>query len=88
MNESGEEAYLPNLERLALPILFVHGEKNECVLPRSTRITLDLLTNANGAYWYSRRPIPGYGHVDCMIGKHASHDVYPKILAHLDANSA
>lgn len=88
VDEHGDDTYLPNLPGLALPMLFLHGEKNECVLPRSTQITLDLLSNANGAHWYTRRPIPGYGHVDCMIGKHASHDVYPHILAHLDANSA
>jgi cholesterol oxidase len=88
VDEHGGDAYLPNLRRLALPILFLHGVKNECVLPRATQITLDLLSGANGAHWYTRTLIPGYGHVDCMIGKHASHDVYPHILAHLDANSA
>jgi cholesterol oxidase len=87
VNERGEEAYLPHLERLALPILFVHGEKNECVLPRATEITIETLTDTNGASWYSRTVIPEYGHVDCIIGEHASRDVYPKILAHLEATA-
>ena len=85
VNESGDEVYLPHLDRLALPILFVHGEKNECVLPRATEITLEQLTQANGPSWYSRTVIPEYGHVDCIIGQHASRDVYPKILDHLTA---
>lgn len=85
VNESGDEVYLPHLDRLALPILFVHGEKNECVLPRATEITLEQLTQANGPSWYSRTVIPEYGHVDCIIGQHASRDVYPKIIDHLTA---
>lgn len=87
VNESGDEVYLPHLARLALPILFVHGEKNECVLPRATEITLERLTQANGPSWYSRTVIPEYGHVDCIIGQHASRDVYPHILAHLTATA-
>lgn len=87
VNESGDEVYLPHLDRLALPILFVHGEKNECVLPRATEITLERLAQANGESWYSRAVIPEYGHVDCIIGQHASRDVYPKMLAHLEASS-
>jgi cholesterol oxidase len=85
VNERGEEAYLPHLSRLALPILFLHGAKNECVLRRATEITMERLTAANGASWYSRAVIPDYGHVDCIIGRNASRDVYPHIVAHLEA---
>ena len=85
VDEDGGEAYLPNLPRLALPILFIHGALNECVLPRATEITLECLGERNGAALYSRRLIAGYGHVDCIIGKDASRDVYPHILAHLSA---
>ena len=85
VDEDGGEAYLPNLPRLALPILFIHGALNECVLPRATEITLERLGHRNGAALYSRRLIPDYGHVDCIIGKDASRDVYPHILAHLSA---
>jgi cholesterol oxidase len=85
--EDGAEAYLPHLDRLALPLLFLHGEKNECVLPRATEITMERLVAANGAGWYSRRLIPHYGHVDCIIGQHASRDVYPHIVAHLETTA-
>ena len=87
VNEKEEEVYLPQLTRLALPILFVHGEKNGCVLPRSTQITVERLSERNGGSWYSRRVIPEYGHVDCIIGRNASRDVYPHILAHLTATA-
>lgn len=87
VDEEGREAYLPHIERLALPLLFLHGEKNECVLPRATEITMERLAAANGPQWYARRLIPEYGHVDCIIGQHASRDVYPHILAHLEATA-
>ena len=40
---TGEEAYLPHLDRLAIPITFSHGERNECFLPASTEKTYELL---------------------------------------------
>ena len=80
----GEDCYLPHLERLAIPIAFIHGAENDCVLPRSTEITYDLLRQKNGDHLYSRHVIPEYGHVDCLIGENASRDVYPLILRHLE----
>lgn len=83
VNAAGEEAYLPHMERLAIPIAFIHGADNVCVLPKSTEITLDRVSKANGADLYVRHLIPDYGHVDCIIGKNAVSDVYPLILDHL-----
>jgi cholesterol oxidase len=86
VNASGEEAYLPHLGRLAIPIAFVHGANNICVLPESTQITLDRLSKANGSGLYQRFLIPDYGHVDCIFGKNAAVDVYPKILDFLQSS--
>lgn len=83
----GSEAYLPHLDRLAIPITFVHGEQNECFLPESTAMTVKLLSEANGAGLYKRHVIPGYGHIDCIFGKNAVNDVYPFILEHLEATA-
>ncbi len=80
----GRDVYLPNLERLALPITFIHGADNECFLPESTQITYDLLREKNGASYYDRHVIPGYGHIDCIFGKNAAKDVYPVILTALE----
>jgi cholesterol oxidase len=80
----GGDVYLPHLNRLAIPIAFIHGDHNECFLPRSTEITMNLLAQANGANLYKRTVIPGYGHIDCIFGKNAVLDVYPFILAHLE----
>jgi cholesterol oxidase len=80
----GKDVYLPHLERLALPITFIHGADNECFLPESTQITYDLLRLKNGAAFYDRHVIPGYGHIDCIFGKNAARDIFPIVLNALD----
>jgi len=82
---AGNNVYLPHLDRLAIPITFIHGAQNECFLPESTEITLNDLSKANGSTLYKRQVIPGYGHIDCIFGKNAVKDVYPFILEHLEA---
>lgn len=83
VNAAGEDTYLPYINRLAIPIAFIHGAENICVLPESTEITLDRVSKANGSELYQRFLIPEYGHVDCILGKNAVDDVYPHILSHL-----
>jgi len=80
----GAEIYLPHLERLAIPIAFIHGASNSCFLPESTEITFNLLRQKNGNDLYTRHVIPAYGHIDCIYGKDAARDVYPFILNHLE----
>ena len=81
----GKNVYLPHLDRLAIPIAFIHGAENECFLPESTEITVHDLAAANGGSLYKRQVIPGYGHIDCIFGKNAVNDVYPFIVEHLEA---
>jgi cholesterol oxidase len=85
VDKDGRNAYLPHLENLRLPISFIHGTRNREFLPAATRKTYKLLCRANGAGWYVWRPIPGYGHMDCFIGKTAARDVFPVILDELEA---
>lgn len=84
VNFEGQDVYLPHLERLRLPICFIHGANNECFLPESTRLTYDTLRQKFGDGLYKRHVIPGYGHIDCIYGKNAVRDVYPLMLAHLE----
>jgi cholesterol oxidase len=84
LDRDGRDVYLPHLDRLALPIAFIHGAKNACFRPESTARTLSRLSQANGRQLYDRHVIPGYGHIDCIFGKDAAKDVFPIILAHLD----
>lgn len=81
----GSEIYMDKLERLAIPIAFIHGAENACFLPRSTEATVAALSQVNGAGLYTRHVIPRYGHIDCIFGKAAARDVYPRILEHLEA---
>lgn len=91
VSAAGADVYLrepegyPTLGRLAVPLKFIHGERNKCWNPESTAITCNLLARINGAGLYDRVVIPGYGHIDCIFGKKAASDVFPHILAHLDA---
>jgi cholesterol oxidase len=75
---------MPNLDRMAIPITFIHGANNRCFLPESTARTVIKLSARNGAQLYDRHVIPGYGHIDCIFGKTAASDVYPLILGHLE----
>jgi cholesterol oxidase len=80
----GSEAYLPHLDRMAIPIAFIHGAQNRCFVPASTETTYNLLRARNGPTLYERHVIPDYGHIDCIFGKNAADDVYPHILRHLE----
>ena len=60
---------MSHLDRLALPICFIHGAENQCFLPVSTELTYNALRAANGNSLYSRHVIPGYGHIDCIYGE-------------------
>jgi cholesterol oxidase len=84
VNAKGEEVYMQHLDRLKLPICFIHGELNDCYLPISTELTFNNLVAANGQDLYERHVIPGYGHIDCIFGQAAAQDVYPYMLAHLE----
>ena len=88
VNAQGQEVYMQHLDRLALPTCFIHGELNQCYLPVSTELTYNSLRKANDPSLYTRHVIPGYGHIDCIFGKDASKDVYPLMLAHLEATQA
>jgi cholesterol oxidase len=79
----GSEIYMPHVDKLAIPMTFIHGAENAAFIPESTKLTYDLLTETNGDL-YTRHVIPAYGHIDCIFGKNASRDVYPYILEHLE----
>jgi cholesterol oxidase len=80
----GEDIYMPNIDRLQLPICFISGGSNECYLPESTERSYQRLCERFNPNLYSRHVIPNYGHIDCIFGKNAVVDVYPIILLHLE----
>ncbi|NMG06504.1 alpha/beta fold hydrolase [Brasilonema sp. UFV-L1] len=84
VNKHGQDVYLPHLERLAIPIAFIHGAENDFFLPEGSEITYKLLREKNGSDLYVRHVIPHYAHMDCFMGKNAAMDVFPTIVTELD----
>jgi cholesterol oxidase len=80
----GDDSYLPHVDRFNIPVTFIHGAENDCFLPESTELSVQLLRQRNPGVRYDRHVIPGYGHIDCIFGRDAARDVYPLILQHLD----
>jgi cholesterol oxidase len=84
VDSEGRDVYLPNVERLKLPISFMHGTRNREFVMEGTQATFDLLREKNDKRWYRLVKIRGYGHMDCFIGRNAARDVFPLILNELD----
>ena len=87
VDQNNKNVYLTdeNIKKLAIPITFIHGAKNQCWLPESTEITLELLQEHNKNTRYRRHLIKEYGHIDCIFGMNASRDVFPYIHEHLSS---
>jgi cholesterol oxidase len=83
----GEDAYLPHLDRLRLPLAFIHGANNRLFTPEGSELTYNALGEANGPELYVRHVIEGYAHMDCFIGKNAARDVFPIVTAELDKHN-
>lgn len=85
VDANGNDVYLPNIQRLKLPLTFLQAMNNHLFLPEGTEHSFQLLVAKNGADGYQRILIPNYNHMDCFVGKNAAQDIYPLILAQLDA---
>lgn len=88
VDRDGRDTYLPHVDRLRLPILFLAGDHNRIFLPSTSARTLQWLRDANGPDLYERVVLENYSHLDGFIGRDAVRDVYPVILRHLDAHAA
>ena len=74
-----------NLKRLkGIPIMLFSGGDNHVLSPRCTDLTYGILRDKFGPDLYERHVIPGYGHLDCWIGRQAYKDVYPIVRRHVD----
>ena len=87
VDKDGNDTYLPNFDRLNLPILFIAGAENRLFLPESSRILHDKLVAAFGPAKFRRIVVPGYAHMDCFVGKDAAKDVYPDLLDWLETQA-
>ncbi|EGR49764.1 uncharacterized protein TRIREDRAFT_59382 [Trichoderma reesei QM6a] len=82
-----------NVERLrGIPFLFFTGQDSGVLSPRSTEVTYERLIDAfgisaglpGGGIQYRRRVVPGYGHLDCWMGRNAWRDVFPFVREEID----
>jgi cholesterol oxidase len=83
VDATGNDTYFRSMERLHLPITFIHGRANATFHESATARTHELLCAANGETGYRRHVVDGYGHMDCLIGRNAASDVFPLIGLHL-----
>ncbi|KAI0779458.1 cholesterol oxidase [Fomes fomentarius] len=74
-----------------LPIFLFVGRDNAVLSPRATEKTYEILCDTFGQSgqnghetMYRRRVIPGYGHLDCWMGRNAWRDVFPIVRAEVD----
>ena len=79
-----------NIRRLrGVPFLLFVGRDNAVLSTESTQRTYEALTEAFGTcdydgFNYRRRVVPGYGHLDCWMGRNAWKDVYPFVREEVD----
>jgi len=88
VSHTGEDIYLPHVDRLSMPILFLQGSLNPIFRPQGTRKTVDWLIEHHGPGRHRYLELESYSHLDTMIGRRAAIDVFPAILEHLDATNA
>jgi cholesterol oxidase len=81
---NGDEVYTRHPERFRLPILLVQGERNYIFREPGSMRTLRWLQTANEASLYERVVLPGYAHLDALVGRNAATEVFPRLSAHLD----
>ena len=62
---------------------FFAGTANRCFLPESQAQSHRYFDALRPGY-HTLHLMPGYGHLDVFIGRHASRDVFPLMLAELD----
>jgi hypothetical protein len=84
VDRNGVEAYTSHPERLRLPMLLVQGERNYIFRPPGSMRTLRWLQSANEASLYERVVLPGYAHLDALVGRNAAVEVFPVLSDHLD----
>lgn len=77
--------YMTNLDKITTPILFLAGDHNR-VFTDSNVFCHELLSKAVPDL-HELAILPGYGHLDPIVGKNAHKDVFPKIVAFLKKHS-
>ncbi|KAL2025025.1 hypothetical protein VTK56DRAFT_27 [Thermocarpiscus australiensis] len=74
-----------NVARLrGVPVMLFVGRDNAVLSPEATERTYERLCETFEDGEYRRRVVPGYGHLDCWMGRNAWRDVYPFVREEVD----
>ncbi len=89
VDHQGNDTYLPHVERLDLPLLFIQGSKNYIFKPKGLDKTIAWLqaSHRNSADLHEVLMLDGYAHLDGLVGRNAATEVFPHIIDHLDRHS-
>jgi len=69
--------------RTTARVAFVAGADNLCFLPDSQTRTFEHFRTHQPGRGHTLHVLPGYGHLDVFIGRHAARDVFPLMLDEL-----
>ena len=85
VTEQGGKDYFADPGNMAdVKLLLVQGRHNYIFRPPGTLRTLRWLRAHNPNGQYERLVLPGYAHLDAIIGARAATEVYPEIVRFLD----
>ena len=80
VTHDGGDDYFKHPERFAgTKLLLLQGQHNYIFRPAGTLRTLRWLQEHNPRGHYERTVLPGYAHLDAIVGSRAAVDVYPRI---------
>jgi cholesterol oxidase len=85
VTRTGGMDYFDHPERMAgTKVLFLQGMHNYIFHPAGTFRTWRWLKSQNPHGDYQRKELPGYAHLDAIVGERAAVDVYPLVTEFLD----
>ncbi len=90
VDAEGRDVYVvpEKAARLALPISFVAGAKNQLFFPETCIRTQTWLSAYNDPALYTRHVFEDYAHMDLFIGRDAARDVFPYLIRQLERTGA
>ncbi|WP_338847792.1 alpha/beta fold hydrolase [Massilia sp. W12] len=86
LDQYGRNLYVTQENMLAFyrfPACFMHGDRNDVFSREGVEQSAQALNHVFGQTLFSVQNLPGYGHLDPLVGKHAARDVFGKIVAFL-----
>nr|XP_054749099.1 uncharacterized protein LOC129254620 [Lytechinus pictus] len=79
--------YKEAMSRLNVPILYFMGEKNSRWDKKSVQRSHQRCQESHPDQHYECFMVPAYNHLDCIVGKNAEKDVFPRFLPFLEKYS-